>query len=164
MNHQYKSAFVVATVMAAVILAGCGQETAQPVASATAPSSGPTPVTIPVLGRPAGDFDADSQGFGEVRPATVFNGGDPTGLITHITWSSWGDSAAIGTGMGNYEPPNQPVVDSIKESATIVAFDLGTCGGTLMYQAVEWYFPQHGQKFNPSQYEDICTGSYVGWP
>jgi hypothetical protein len=45
---------------------------------------------------------------------------------------------------------------------TIVAFDLGTCGGTLMYQAVEGYFPQHGQNFNPSQYEDICAGSYVG--
>ena len=42
------------------------------------------------------------------------------------------------------------------------AVDLGTCGGALMYQAVEWYFPQHGQKLNASQYEDICTGSYVG--
>jgi hypothetical protein len=30
-----------------------------------------------------------------------------------------------------------------------------------MYQAVEWYFPQHGQTFHAGQYEDICTGGYV---
>lgn len=117
---------------------------------------------IPVLGQRAGDFDVDSQGFGEVRPATVFNGGDPTGLVTDITWSSWGGSTATGTGTSDYVGPNQTVAGGTQEKVTIVAFDLGTCGGTLMYQAVEWYFPQHGQNFNPSQYEDICTGSYVG--
>jgi hypothetical protein len=117
---------------------------------------------VPVLGRRAGDFDYNSQGFGEVRPATVFNGGDPTGLVMHITWSSWGGNTAIGTGTSDYVGPNQTVAGGTEETVTIVAFDLGTCGGTLMYQAVEWYFPQHGQNFNPSQYEDICTGSYVG--
>ena len=43
----------------------------------------------------------------------------------------------------------------------MVAFHLGTCGGQLMYQAVEWYFPQHAQAFTPGRYENICTGSYV---
>jgi hypothetical protein len=43
---------------------------------------------VPVLGRHAGLFDYNSEGFGEVRPATVFNGGDPTGLVMDITWSS----------------------------------------------------------------------------
>jgi hypothetical protein len=33
-----------------------------------------------------------------------------------------------------------------------------------MYQAVEWYFPQHSQAFNPKTYENICTGSYVSTP
>jgi len=117
---------------------------------------------VPVLGRPAGDFDVDSEGFGEVRPATVFNGGDPTGLVMHITWSSWGGSTAVGTGTSDYVGPNQTVAGGTQETVTIVAFDLGACGGTLMYQAVEWYFPQHGQTFNPGQYENICTGSYVG--
>jgi len=117
---------------------------------------------VPVLGRSAGLFGHNSQGFGEVRPATVFNGGDPTGLVMDITWSSWGGSTAIGTGTSDYVGPNQTVAGGTQEKVRIVAFDLGTCGGTLMYQAVEWYFPQHGQNFNPSQYEDICTGSYVG--
>ena len=48
------------------------------------------------------------------------------------------------------------------QSVTIVAFDLGTCGGTLMYQAVEWFFPQHGQAFQANHYENVCTGTYVG--
>jgi hypothetical protein len=30
-----------------------------------------------------------------------------------------------------------------------------------MYQAVEWYFPQHDQAFDPDRYENICTGTYV---
>ena len=33
-----------------------------------------------------------------------------------------------------------------------------------MYQAVEWYFPQHNQAFNASTYENVCTGSYAGSP
>jgi hypothetical protein len=118
--------------------------------------------TVPVLGQQAGTFDYNSQGFGEVRPATVYNGGDPTGLVTHITWSSWGGSTATGTGTSDWVGPNQSVATGTQETVTIVAFDLGTCGGKLMYQAVEWYFPQHGGTFNPSQYEDICNGSYVG--
>jgi hypothetical protein len=117
---------------------------------------------VPVLGQPVGDFGYNSQGFGEVRPITVFNGGDPTGLVTGITWSSWGGSTATGTGTSDYVGPNQTVAGGTQEPVTIVAFDLGTCGGKLMYQAVEWYFPQHGQTFDPSHYEDICTGTYVG--
>jgi hypothetical protein len=31
----------------------------------------------------------------------------------------------------------------------------------LMYQAIEWYFPQHGQAFDASHYQNICSGSYV---
>jgi hypothetical protein len=91
-----------------------------------------------------------------VRPA------DPTGLVRGITWSSWGGDTATGTGTSDYVGPNQFVATGTQEPVTIVAFNLGSCDGKLMYQAVEWYFPQHGQTFNPSQYENICTGTYVG--
>ena len=30
------------------------------------------------------------------------------------------------------------------------------------YTAIEWFFPQHGGKFDPKKYIDICTGDYVG--
>jgi hypothetical protein len=116
---------------------------------------------IPTLGRRGGDF-VNGQGFGEIRPATVYNGGDPTGLVMHVTWSSWGGSTATGTGASDWVGPGQSVATGTQETVTIVAFDLGTCGGKLMYQAVEWYFPQHSETFDPNQYEDICTGSYVG--
>jgi len=65
-------------------------------------------------------------------------------------------------GTSDYVGPNQTVAGGTQESVTIVAFDLGTCDGKLMYQAVEWYFPQHGQTFDPRQYENICTGTYAG--
>jgi len=42
------------------------------------------------------------QGYGQVRPTRIFNGGDPTGLLYGIHWTSWGGSEAIGTGEGLY--------------------------------------------------------------
>ena len=104
---------------------------------------------------------AHGAGFGQVRPARIFNGGDPTGLVTHIVWNSWGDPRAVATGESEYVGPSQSVATGTEEPATVVAFNLGTCDGKLMYRAVEWYFPEHGQKFDPSQYEDICAGIYV---
>ena len=80
----------------------------------------------------------------------------------HVAWSSWGDSTATRSGTSDYIGPNQSVATRTQEPVTIVAFDLGTCEGKLMYQAAEWYFPQHGQSLDPTRYEDICTGTYVG--
>ena len=117
----------------------------------------------PTLGRPAGVF-AHGTGFGQVKPAKIFNGGDPTGLVTHVVWTSWGSARAVATGVSDYVGPNQSVAAGTEETATVVAFDLGTCDGELMYQAVEWYFPQHGQAFDASRYENICTGTYVPSP
>ena len=46
------------------------------------------------------------------------------------------------------------------EPARIVAFRLGICQGRPAYDAVEWYFPQHGQHFSPGSYIDACNGAY----
>ena len=51
-----------------------------------------------------------------------------------------------------------------EEQATVEAFKLGKCHRKLMYKAVEWYFPQHGQGFSASHYENICKGTYVSSP
>jgi len=82
--------------------------------------------------------------------------------VTGITWSSWGGSTATGTGTSDYVGRGQTVATGTQEHATIVAFNLGTCDGKLVYQVVEWFFPQHGQTFDPNQYEDICAGTYIG--
>jgi hypothetical protein len=62
--------------------------------------------------------------------------------------------------MGYYDPPDVPVARAIRERATVVAFDLGTCSGRYMYQAVEWYFPESGGSFDPANYLDACSWTY----
>jgi len=154
-------AVAVAALAAAGLAAAAGCQPA-PVAEG-APAS-PTPAqaaaATPVLGQLTGLF-ARGSGFGRVRPAEIFNGGDPTGLVSKITWQSWGAATARGTGTSTYVAGNQPVAAGTQQRATVVAFNLGTCHGKLMYRAVEWYFPQHGQAFSASHYENVCTGSFV---
>ena len=139
--------------------AGSTQTAAPP---STTPSQSATALPAPpaTLSQLAGVF-ARGSGFGQAEPVKIFNGGDPTGLVTHIVWQSWGSARAVGTGTSEYVGPSQSVATGTAEPVTIVAFRLGTCDGKRMYRAVEWYFPQHGQSFDPGRYEDICTGSYV---
>lgn len=128
---------------------------------AATPTASAAPATaVPTLGRPAGVF-AHGRGFGQVKPAEIFNGGDPTGLVTHVVWRSWGGARAVATGISDYVGPNQTVAGGREEPVTVVAFKLGMCDGRTMYQAVEWYFPQHRQVFNQGRFEDICAGTYV---
>jgi hypothetical protein len=128
--------------------------------SPTAPVSASPAAAVPTLGQPAGLF-AHGQGFGQVKPTKIFNGGDPTGLVTQVAWRSWGGAQAIATGISDYVGPNQTVAGGKEEPVTVVAFNLGICDSRLMYRAVEWYFPQHKQAFDPGRYEDICAGVYV---
>jgi hypothetical protein len=131
-------------------------------ATTTAPPlTTPRPARSPVLGRA---WAPEQQGYGSAGPATIDNGGDPTGLVSGVHWSSWGAAQAIATGTTTYVGPNQVVADGTQQLATVVAFDLGTCAGVPAYNAVEWFFPQHGQKFDPKNYTDACTGQYVGTP
>jgi hypothetical protein len=111
---------------------------------------------VPVLGQSRGA----TEGYGSARPATISNGGDPTGIVTDLSWQSWGGPQAVGTGTGYYDPPNAPVSQAIQERATVVAFDLGTCGGLYMYQAIEWYFPASGGSFDASSYLNVCSWTY----
>jgi hypothetical protein len=113
----------------------------------------------PTLGRVWASYQ---QGYGEARPSTVNNGGDPTGLVRHVTWESWGKSTAIGHGISVDASHAHSVAEAPSKRATIEAFDLGNCAGRLMYKAVEWWFPSDGQHFDPNRYINICTGDYVG--
>jgi hypothetical protein len=134
--------------------------TTTPITTIATTTTGIPRGAVPTLGRLVGDF-LNGNGFGQVKPTTVFNGGDPTGLVSGVAWKSWGGATATGTGISDYVGPDQSVAGGSQEPASVVAFDLGTCDGTLMYQAVEWYFPQHGMTFDPDHYENICTGTYV---
>jgi hypothetical protein len=123
-------------------------------------AAGATNAQEPILGH---FWPPDSKGYGTVRPTTIFNGGDPTGLVSHIRWHNWGKPLAVGIGEGDYVWPGLGVADgSTAAVARIVAFDLGTCDGKLMYREVEWYFPRYGERFNPTDPLDTCTHVYGG--
>jgi hypothetical protein len=108
----------------------------------------------------AGPWGMGQKGYGHVKPSTIFNGGDPTGLVQHIHWTSWGGSRAVGAGIGTYVGSHQDVAEGTQQIARVVLFQLGYCRGRRAYNAIEWYFPQHGERFNPRQYINACTGKY----
>jgi hypothetical protein len=130
--------------------------TAAPTSTST---STPAPGAQPTLGV-TGAFGPAGVGFGQVRPSEISLGGDPTGILTGISWQTWGGSQATGTGTSTYVASGQTVVQGTLETATAVAFDLGTCRGAAAYQQVTWYFPQHGQtpSDNGSSPANACTG------
>ncbi len=118
-----------------------------PATTAAPSTTSPTPVVqtsnapppaSPALGQLSGVF-AHGAGFGQVKPTRIFNGGDPTGLVTRVVWKSWGGARALATGESDYVAPTQSVATGTEEPVTVVAFDLGSCDGKLMYRAVEWY-------------------------
>jgi hypothetical protein len=100
-------------------------------------------------------------GFGEVEPSTVFLGGDPTGMVTSIHWSSWGGAEATGSGTGWYVPPKAVTAGGSHQPATVIAFDLGSCAEHPAYQKVEWYFAGEHEGFDPSQALYACAEGYA---
>ncbi len=99
-------------------------------------------------------------GFGQVKPAEISLGGDPTGILTGITWLSWSGDTATGSGTGTYVGPGQSAAQGVQETANVVASDLGTCGGAEAYQEVKWYFPEQGETLGNGANSTInaCTG------
>ena len=80
--------------------------------------------------------------------------------MTGITWRSWGGAVATGTGRGTYVGPSQTVAQGTMETATVVAYDLGTCKGAPAYLLVRWYFPEQGQTLQSGSVPAInaCAG------
>ncbi len=116
------------------------------------------PPGVPLLGRPTpvGSYSWPA-GFGLVEPSS-FSFGTGNSGVEGIEWSSWGSPEAVGTGLAGYVAPGEFGYQATLQTATVVAFDLGNCGGQLMYQAIEWYFPEDGGSFNPSRSLNICSG------
>jgi len=101
----------------------------------------------PTLGS---DLGVPTQGFGTVKPARVFLGGDPTGLVTKLTWKSWGSATAVGSGTGYYPPPDKPTAESVKVPVTLDASELGTCKGKHTYKRLAFIFHYKGKAMKGS--------------
>jgi hypothetical protein len=69
------------------------------------------------------------EGWGTSKPSRLYNGGDPSGLLTEIRWVSWGGSSAIGFGLDAIFKPqggyySRPVIVELRASA------LGKCNAS----------------------------------
>lgn len=112
--------------------------------------------SVPTLGQKWAPYQ---KGYGDVRPARIFNGGDPTGLVWHVRWTGWGERRAVGHGVAYFVWPGLGVADgSTATPAVVVAYDLGTCRGKRAYRKLEWFFPRYGGSFDAQGYTNICTG------
>jgi hypothetical protein len=74
----------------------------------------------------------DGEGWGAARPARIYNGGDPSGLVTEIQWTNLGGTVAIGYGLGSIFKPkggyySRPVLVELR------AQTLGHCGSQRAY-------------------------------
>lgn len=68
----------------------------------------------------------DGYGFGTSRPGAIFNGGDPSGLVTHIRWTSWGQSVATGRGLNAIFMPQGGYYAQLV-AIQLHAYDVGKC-------------------------------------
>lgn len=82
---------------------------------------------LPVLG--AHDFVNGGEGWGMVKPSTIYNGGVPSGLVKNIRWTSWGGDTAEGQGETSIYRPEGGYYD---EAVPILlrAYSIGTCSLT----------------------------------
>ncbi len=94
---------------AATVVAGCGSHgSRQAAVQAGGPGSGSTPTTVtPTTVTPSTvaapqlivrSFDGTISYVGR-RPATIGFSGDSTNIVSHLTWTSWGPTTAVGHGL-----------------------------------------------------------------
>ena len=74
----------------------------------------------------------DGEGWGTSMPPKLYNGGDPSGLVNEIRWTTWGGSTAIGYGLNSIFKPgggyySRPVIVELR------AQSLGHCGSRPAY-------------------------------
>lgn len=171
-----RPALLVVWALVAAVTAGCVHRThvaATPSTVAASPTSttsttasvattGPAvttttrPKPIPVLGR-SGVYQ-DSVGFGQMKPRSIFLGGEAESAVVQITWTSWGAAQATGQGTGCYYSGTQLASECTHEQVTLFAFDRGMCERTFMYQKLEYVFKTEGETFDPTHAMNVCTG------
>jgi hypothetical protein len=94
----------------------------------------------PVLG--AHQHVPGTRGWGTVRPRTVFNGGDPSGLVSDIHWLDWGGPRVRGWGETSIFRPSGGYYPRLVK-AELRPFSLGRCSrlGPLAYRRLEVRVP-----------------------
>lgn len=104
------------------------------------------------------------KGFGTVRPHVIFNGGDPSGLIDHIRWKSWGGAVAYGVGLHAIFKPRGGYYRH-RVHAVLRVRGLQECEGHLAYSHLSIKEPRHpggppGPWYSWSGVSNICEPPY----
>ena len=99
---------------------------------------------VPIL---SGPQPMSGAGFGQVKPRTIYLGGDESGLVCRIQWLSWGGQIAVGTGTALYVGPRQITAAGHWAPTVVTLFHLGTWHGRPAYKGYKWYFPGNGAGF-----------------
>ena len=105
-----------------------------------------------------------AKASGRAEPSKIFNGGDPSGSVSKIKWSGWGNPSAIGYGLN---PIFKPGGGYFRKPARIElrATDLGKCGNQAAYTRLEVRVPKHpggklGKWFSGPGAKTICKPPY----
>jgi hypothetical protein len=72
------------------------------------------------------------EGWGAERPSIIFNGGDPSGLISDVHWSSWGAPVARGSGRNSIFKPHGGYYRH-QVAIQLRAEKIGSCEGRRAY-------------------------------
>jgi hypothetical protein len=125
---------------------------------AVAPAVGREPTPFSPSARTAGvvvlgsnGFAPNGAGWGKAHPSKIFNGGDPSGLVTHIHWTGWGGSLASGRGLSSIYQPHGGYYPQLV-TIELHASNLGRCtaGASLAYRRLSIRVPSHpGGKLGP---------------
>lgn len=117
----------------------------------------------PVLG--AKSFAAPyGNGWGTAEPSEIFSGGDPSGLVTDITWSGWGNPTAIGHGLNAIFKPHGGYYRK-PAHIELRATRLGKCGKRRAYTKLEVRIPKKpggklGKWFSWAGAKTICKSPF----
>jgi hypothetical protein len=110
----------------------------------------------------------NGTGWGTSEPTTIFNGGDPSGLVKSLHWTGWGGPAAIGHGLNAIFMPGGGYYGKLA-NIELIAYDLGRCtpGGPLAYRELIARVPKKpggpfGTWFYWSGARSICTNGFGG--
>jgi hypothetical protein len=84
----------------------------------------------------------NGAGWGKPHPKRIYNGGDPSGLIRHVHWISWGGAVARGHGRHAIFKPHGGYYRKLVR-IQLRAYDLGRCTrhGPLAYRRLSFREP-----------------------
>ena len=89
----------------------------------------------------------DGSGWGTARPSRIFNGGDPSGLVSDIHWNSWGGGSATGSGLTSiFKPAGGYYRQLVRVELRVYAIGRCSSDGPRAYTRLEFRVPSPARR------------------